>query len=216
MKPLRVRVAKLEAKAEEAQKQYDECALQLTRLGASIEALKEEYAVLILEAEQLKESRSTVQQRVGRSVSLLGGLANEQQRWQQRLGRLGREQHALVGDALLAAAFLTYSGFHDQRQRAQLMQRWCERLERGGLPHTTELLPTEFLGSEDARLGWQRDGLPQARPERCLSLRPRLVSLLLPLPSTPSRLPKLACQSWPAAPQGAAGSRSSPHARRLS
>lgn len=47
---------------------------------------------------------------VGRSTQLLGSLGSERDRWNGSCDGFSQQMDSLIGDALLSAAFLTYSG----------------------------------------------------------------------------------------------------------
>lgn len=66
----------------------------------------------------------------------------------------------VVGDVLLAAAFLAYIGFFDQQFRSDLMKKWMARLNDAGVKFKPELSVPDFLSRPEERLGWQANGLP--------------------------------------------------------
>lgn len=77
----------------------------------------------------------------------------------------------LIGDALLAAAFLAYSGYYDQQLRNMLFHklavfvsrnlfRWQDHVQSAGVKFRTDLARIEYLSTVDERLEWTRNALP--------------------------------------------------------
>ena len=66
----------------------------------------------------------------------------------------------VVGDVLLASAFLAYIGFFDQQFRSDLMKKWMARLNDAGVRFKTDLSVPDFLSKPEERLNWQANGLP--------------------------------------------------------
>jgi dynein heavy chain 1, cytosolic len=60
----------------------------------------------------------------------------------------------LLGDVLLSAAFLTYTGFFDHFYRQFLNSEWCFFLDQTGLKYRGDLSYMEFLSKPTDRLQW--------------------------------------------------------------
>lgn len=61
-----------------------------------------------------------------RADKLVGGLAGEFVRWQASIGTYEAMIERLVGDSLIAAAFLSYAGTFDTTYRCRELARlWC-------------------------------------------------------------------------------------------
>ena len=66
----------------------------------------------------------------------------------------------LIGDALLAGAFLTYCGAFDHRMRKELAAEWCDALDALGVPFQEGLDVVPFLSRPADQLEWRGCGLP--------------------------------------------------------
>ena len=66
----------------------------------------------------------------------------------------------ILGDCMLAGAFLTYSGFFDHFYRKYLYQEWRDTLEKFGIKYKTDTALIEFLVKPTERLIWQSNNLP--------------------------------------------------------
>ena len=153
MRALRDKTAVMERKQEELQKMQDELALR-------IEQYKAEYSQLIGEVEHIKAEMSGVQVKVNRSMSLLANLASERQRWQTDSDSFQTQLSTVVGDTLLSAAFLAYSGYFNQTYRSLLLETWQDELHTVKVSTKLDLSLLAYLSTGSERLAWQASGLP--------------------------------------------------------
>jgi len=158
--PLRQEVASLEQQAETTKHQAQVVMETVAELEASIATYKEEYALLISETQAIKSEMDRVQSKVDRSMTLLSSLSSEQERWDAGSKTFDTEMGTIVGDVLISAAFLAYSGFFDQHYRDLMRREWTEHLAEAGVAFKAELALAEFLSTADERLGWQSNTLP--------------------------------------------------------
>lgn len=158
--PLRRKVAQLEKDGQEMEIKYAQVKTELSETETTIQRLKEEYAALISAAQQIKTEMSVVQAKVDRSISLLRNLSSESVRWESESKRFDQLMATVIGDSLLSAAFLAYSGFFDQFYRASLMTKWREQLELVDVKSERALSPTDYLSHPDDRLKWHAKSLP--------------------------------------------------------
>ncbi|XP_055327511.1 dynein heavy chain, cytoplasmic-like [Paramacrobiotus metropolitanus] len=158
--PLREKMATLQRDAEDSKHREAEVRDKLVKLEKSIQGFRDEYAVLIREAEQLKLESAAVQAKVNRSESLLKSLESESHRWTESQKHFKDQMATLIGDALLSAAFITYSGFYDQHVRSNVQRNWSKFLKNSGVLYRPDLSLTEYLSTPDDRLRWLANGLP--------------------------------------------------------
>lgn len=158
--PLKEEVAQLEEQALETKANAKAVEGNIAGLEASINTYKTEYATLISETQAIKSEMSKVQFKVDRSVRLLESLSSERGRWEEGSKSFETQISTLVGDVLVAAAFLAYSGFYDQTFRKSMMDDWYHQLHLSGIQFKSPNPVTEYLSSADERLGWQENTLP--------------------------------------------------------
>ncbi|WRT69144.1 uncharacterized protein IL334_006128 [Kwoniella shivajii] len=158
--PLRQEVASLEQQAENTKKQAQVVTDTVEELEASIAQYKEEYALLISETQSIKSEMDRVQSKVDRSMMLLQSLSSEQERWDAGSKTFETEMGTIVGDIMISAAFLAYSGFFDQHYRELMRREWMDHLSEAGIKFKPDLGLSEFLSTADQRLAWQANALP--------------------------------------------------------
>lgn len=160
VEPLRKEVVELEQKLYETEQGALETQALIQKLDANIKRYEEDYGVLISETQLIKTEMSTVQFKVDRSVRLLDSLSSEQTRWGESSRSFDSQIDTIVGDVLVAAAFIAYAGYYDQQYRKALTEDWYDQLRNSGITFKTPNPITEYLSTADDRLTWQRNGLP--------------------------------------------------------
>ncbi|XP_059178510.1 cytoplasmic dynein 1 heavy chain 1-like isoform X2 [Physella acuta] len=160
IEPLRNELTELENQAEENRLKAEEVNKLIAELERSIAKYKEEYAVLISQAQAIKADLASVEAKVERSVALLNSLASEKQRWELGSETFKNQMATIIGDVLLSSAFMAYGGYFDQLMRHTLFSNWCEHLQNANIQFRTDLAKTEYLSNADERLKWQANALP--------------------------------------------------------
>ena len=158
--PLREEVGKLESDAVESKREAEQVQVTLQDLEKRISTYKDEYAVLISEVQRIKSEMETVRVKVSRSLTLIDNLSSERIRWEQTSNGFEHQMSTIIGDVLVCAAHLAYSGYFDQKYRDHLMTKWTSHLSRSGIKFKTELSIPDFLSSADERMAWQSNALP--------------------------------------------------------
>jgi dynein heavy chain 1, cytosolic len=160
VQPLREEVDQLEQAATSVKAEKERLYTEVQRLESSIAQYKADYASLIRDVEALKSEMENVKTKVERAESLLKSLGHESERWSKSSEGFQAMMRGLVGDALLMASFLTYSGFFSFKVRGLLLGKWENSLDLLGIEHRTELGIVESLSTASERLVWQSQGLP--------------------------------------------------------
>ncbi|XP_065175263.1 cytoplasmic dynein 1 heavy chain 1-like [Sycon ciliatum] len=158
--PLRQELSALERRAAETKLKADEMAKMVSDLEKSIGQYKEEYAVLISEAQVIKASLTAVESKVTRSNALLYSLGSERNRWEEGSTQFKTQMSTIIGDVLLSAAFMAYAGYFDQSLRGNLFSSWVSHLQSAGVQFRLDIARTEYLSSPDDRMAWQENALP--------------------------------------------------------
>ncbi|OJJ50928.1 hypothetical protein ASPZODRAFT_57610 [Penicilliopsis zonata CBS 506.65] len=158
--PLREEVDQLEEQALQTKAEAQAIENTIQGLESSIATYKAEYASLISETQAIKTEMSRVQFKVDRSVRLLDSLSSERARWEEGSRSFETQIGTLVGDVLIAAAFLAYGGFYDQQFRKAMVDDWVHHLAQSGISFKPHNPITEYLSNADERLTWQDHSLP--------------------------------------------------------
>lgn len=158
--PLRDEVDQLEEQALQTKAEAQAIENTINDLESSIATYKAEYAALISETQAIKTEMNRVQFKVDRSVRLLDSLSSERGRWEDGSKSFETQIGTLVGDVLIAAAFLAYAGLYDQQFRKAMAEDWVHQLGASGIQYKPHNPITEYLSNADERLTWQSHSLP--------------------------------------------------------
>ncbi|EEP80390.1 dynein heavy chain [Uncinocarpus reesii 1704] len=158
--PLREEVIQLEDQALQTKAEAQAIENMINNLENSIATYKTEYAALISETQAIKTEMARVEFKVDRSVRLLDSLSSERSRWEEGSKSFETQISTLVGDVLIAAAFLAYGGLYDQQFRKAMIDDWVNQLAQSGVNFKPHNPMTEYLSNADERLSWQENSLP--------------------------------------------------------
>ena len=95
-----------------------------------------------------------------RAGKIIGGLAGEKQRWTDTVARLGNELDYLVGNCLIAAGMVAYSGAFTAQYRAQLEEEWNVKITSLGVKITPKISMKEILEDPVQTKTWTANSLP--------------------------------------------------------
>ncbi|CAM9840577.1 unnamed protein product, partial [Ectocarpus sp. 12 AP-2014] len=87
--------------------------------------------------------------------------ASENKRWGEEVERLRTRGVSIVGDVLLAAAFVSYAGAFSKDYRQELWKnRWLPDLTAKMVPLREGLEPLQMLTNDSQVAEWQNERLP--------------------------------------------------------
>jgi dynein heavy chain 1 len=158
--PLRDEVEKLAEESKDLVERHEEVEASIVQLEFSIAQYKVEYAELIKETEAIKGEMDTVMQKCTRAQTLLGSLSEERERWEAGSATFQAQLATLLGDVLLAAAFVSYIGFFDHQMRERLLHMWQAHLSYTGIAYKEDLSLVEYLSTPSQRISWSANSLP--------------------------------------------------------
>jgi dynein heavy chain 1, cytosolic len=158
--PLRAEVEQLEDKALQTKAEAKAIENTITKLEESIATYKTEYAALISETQAIKSEMARVQTKVDRSLRLLDSLSSERVRWDAASKSFETQIQTLVGDVVVASAFLAYAGLYDQQFRKSMVDDWLHHMSQSGISCKADGSVLGYLSSADERLEWQHNSLP--------------------------------------------------------
>lgn len=148
---------------EKLKKSEDEL-MQLTerfiKLKDEINLYNEKLEKSKLDMVQYQEETTSMQIKLDRAEKLISGLSSTKQGWIDR--RLDQEQNYdnLVGDSLLTAAYLSYSGPFPSEYRDTFLTQMMIAIKKAKIPHSRYYKFAEFMVKPTDFLSWSFSGLP--------------------------------------------------------
>ncbi|TYZ65632.1 hypothetical protein PybrP1_006817 [[Pythium] brassicae (nom. inval.)] len=122
VKPLMDSLEASRKKKEEAEEQLAKAMGQVAEVQKRLEALENTLRQATEEKLKVEQMKESCENRLVLAGKLVNGLASENERWGVEIEQLKHSGVMVVGNSLLAAAFVSYIGAFDQAVRKELWQ----------------------------------------------------------------------------------------------
>ncbi|XP_051578639.1 dynein axonemal heavy chain 2 [Myxocyprinus asiaticus] len=134
---------------------------KLREVGEKLDQLKGQYDEKLSQKEELRRKSEDMELKLDRAGKLVSGLAGERVRWEETVAGLEMNMSCLVGDCLLAAAFLSYMGPFLSNYRDELVTDiWMKQVRELDVPCSPGFSFAVFLSKPTAVREWNIQGLP--------------------------------------------------------
>lgn len=133
----------------------------LAVITAKLASLQVSYDTSVDQKNRLRDESEYLEAKLDRADKLVKGLAGEYSRWQISIGQYNTALVKVVGDSLIAAAFLSYAGPFETSYRNILMKQWSISVSQQKIPVTENFDFTEFLAKATDVRDWNIQGLPK-------------------------------------------------------
>ncbi|NWU42756.1 DYH10 protein, partial [Hylia prasina] len=161
VKPKEEKVARLERNYELSKRELEKIQAELAAIQEELKSLGEKYKLAIAENKKLQEEAEIMQRRLEAADKLIAGLKSENERWTEEFKELEIRKVKLLGDCLLAAAFLCYVGaFSWEFRHEMLYQVWQEDIFSREIPVSHPFKLESLLTNEVEVSRWVSQGLP--------------------------------------------------------
>ncbi|KAI5624114.1 dynein heavy chain 5, axonemal isoform X1 [Silurus asotus] len=158
--PLKANLAVQENRLAIANADLQKAQAELDEKQAELDVVQAQYEKALIEKQTLLEDAERCRRKMQTASSLISGLAGEKARWTEQSKEFAAQTKRLVGDVLLATAFLSYSGPFNQEFRNLLLANWQTEMRTRHIPFGTNLNLTEMLIDAPTVSEWNLQGLP--------------------------------------------------------
>ncbi|KAK5862597.1 hypothetical protein PBY51_017975 [Eleginops maclovinus] len=158
--PLKANLAVQQNRLAIANVDLQKAQAELDAKQAELDVVQAEYEKAMMEKQTLLEDAERCRHKMQTASSLISGLAGEKERWTEQSKEFAAQTKRLVGDVLLATAFLSYSGPFNQEFRNLLQSDWQRELKQRHIPFGNNLNLTELLIDAPTVSEWNLQGLP--------------------------------------------------------
>uniref|UniRef100_A0A452F4R1 Dynein axonemal heavy chain 2 n=1 Tax=Capra hircus TaxID=9925 RepID=A0A452F4R1_CAPHI len=161
VEPKRIRMNAALAQLQEKQAALAEAQEKLREVAEKLEMLKKQYDEKLAQKEELRKRSEEMEIKLERAGMLVSGLAGEKARWEETVKGLEEDLGYLVGDCLLAAAFLSYMGPFLTNYRDEIVnQIWIRKISGLQVPCSPRFTFDNFLSNPTKVRDWNIQGLP--------------------------------------------------------
>uniref|UniRef100_A0A2K6FUH7 Dynein axonemal heavy chain 2 n=1 Tax=Propithecus coquereli TaxID=379532 RepID=A0A2K6FUH7_PROCO len=161
VEPKRIRMNAALAQLQEKQAALAEAQEKLREVAEKLEMLKKQYDEKLAQKEELRKKSEEMEMKLERAGILVSGLAGEKARWEETVQGLEEDLGYLVGDCLLAAAFLSYMGPFLTNYRDEIVnQIWIRKIWELQVPCSPRFTIDNFLTNPTKVRDWNIQGLP--------------------------------------------------------
>lgn len=131
--PKREKVREMNVMLAEVRARLDEKRKKLAEVRAMMQELQDQYEEKLETERQLTQKIQDCEVKLERASKIIGGLAGEKVRWSETVTKLNKEGELLVGDCLVAAGMIAYSGPFTSIYRSELEAEWYEKINSLGI-----------------------------------------------------------------------------------
>ncbi|XP_031208338.1 dynein heavy chain 2, axonemal isoform X2 [Mastomys coucha] len=161
VEPKRIRMNAAMAQLQEKQAALAEAQEKLREVAEKLEMLKKQYDEKLAQKEELRKKSEEMELKLERAGMLVSGLAGEKARWEETVQGLEEDLGYLVGDCLIAAAFLSYMGPFLTNYRDEIInQIWIKKIWELQVPCSPHFAIDNFLTNPTKVRDWNIQGLP--------------------------------------------------------
>ncbi|KAF2892470.1 hypothetical protein ILUMI_13689 [Ignelater luminosus] len=161
VKPKKERVEQLQREYDSAKRSLDKLNKEIAKLEDDLAKLNEKYEVAMKRKQELQEETDIMMRRLIAADKLISGLSSEQARWTEDLAKLHLEQERLIGNCLLCASFLSYTGpFSYEFRRDMIYEDWQNDILNREIPLTTPFRIETNLTNDVEISKWTSENLP--------------------------------------------------------
>ncbi|XP_055373636.1 dynein axonemal heavy chain 10 [Condylostylus longicornis] len=161
VKPKKDKVEYLIAENDLQIKTLENLNTEIRNLEEKIISLNAQYTEAIKEKDVLMEMMKEAERRLVASNKLLSGLTSEKTRWEIELENLYKDQNQLIGECLICASFLSYTGaFSWEYRKTMLFSDWLNDLLERNIPIQMPFKINNSLTTDVEISSWSSQGLP--------------------------------------------------------
>ena len=159
--PKREALAKANKKLEDANDKLSGIRSKVKDLQDRVALLEENLFKATEDKNAAVAAAEKTEAKAGLADRLINGLSGENKRWGEAVESFGVQETKLIGDSMMSAAFVVYSGPFSSSFRDDLTTtKWIPDLAERGIPHSEGTLPLTHLADNATKAQWSNKGLP--------------------------------------------------------
>ena len=159
--PKRAQLAEANAKLDAANNKLAGIRKNLAALDAKLADLTDKFETATEDKNNAIATAEASQKKADLADRLVNGLADEGVRWKSNIEEFAVKENTMIGDAMLASAFVSYIGSFNTAFREKLVsEKWVPDLVERQIPMTDAITPVQVLCTEADQASWAIEKLP--------------------------------------------------------
>ncbi|GMH32802.1 hypothetical protein BSKO_00636 [Bryopsis sp. KO-2023] len=158
--PKRAALKEAQDKLAKTMGELAEAQAKLKGVEDKIQSLEEQFEQAVAKKAALARQVEDCQVKLQRADKLIGGLGGEKIRWQETVKNLTFSMENVVGDVVVAAGSIAYSGPFTPLYRQALVQEWIEKMKEVNVPYSANTCLIATLNDPVQSRAWNIAGLP--------------------------------------------------------
>jgi dynein heavy chain len=161
VKPLEDRLKKAEEDLAKSMQRLAEAEKAYQDISEKVASLSAKYEQKTAEKEHYRKQAEETEMKLNRATELVGRLSGERERWTNSIADFKVDLANIVGDNLIAAAFLSYAGpFSTVYRQALIEEVWMKTIKKYKIPSSANFSVQSFLAKATELRSWVMQGLP--------------------------------------------------------
>ena len=161
VEPKRKAVAEAKRQLQEATEKKERSDALVAKLMEELSVLQAEFQKAMDEKQQAEDEANRCQRRLGLANRLINALGSEYERWGNSIEEMDQKLSVIVGDVLIASAFVSYVGPFNKFFRDMIINdNFMKFFKDNHIPIGEEPNPLQILTDEAAIAEWNNQKLP--------------------------------------------------------
>uniref|UniRef100_M3XYI9 Dynein axonemal heavy chain 14 n=1 Tax=Mustela putorius furo TaxID=9669 RepID=M3XYI9_MUSPF len=158
--PKQIRVAEAQNVLKIARQRLAEKQRGLQLVEEHLLFLQGAYKDMVVEKQLLGDRRNLATRRLQCASVLLTALEEEKTRWQETINQIDRKLEGILGDMLISAACIVYSGVLTAEFRQLIVNKWKNLCTKNNIPLSPNFSLIEAMAQKHEISLWHSQGLP--------------------------------------------------------
>jgi len=160
VEPKKLAVAEAKATLAAANAKKAEVDILVAKLNGELQVLLDAYDKVMKEKNDAMAAAEKCQNKMDLATRLVSALGSELDRWSQSIIDLTEYLEVIIGDVLLASAFVSYVGPFNKAFRDKIIADFVAFFGKNDIPMSATPNPLVVLTDEATIAGWNNFGLP--------------------------------------------------------
>lgn len=161
VKPKLEKLQLAEGRLEAAEAELNAAEKKLVACQDVLNQLQDDFEARMADKTKIEQNALATRKKMEQATALITGLAGERQRWSEDSAKFAERRANLIGDCVLASAFVSYCGAFNRAFRDALLQGdFISDLKKRKIPHTKSFNLQTFLIDQGTISDWNVEGLP--------------------------------------------------------